>query len=380
MTTITHCLRLALCLVLPAAAAAQDAVMVSIPEVRVVAEAESDETIQAPYLPPVQGTRIYSGKKTSVIDLDELPRITNNNYRQALAKTPGLYLSEETTPLLSIGYRGLDPSRVQYTQVLKDGIPIHADQFGYPEAYYTPPLDTVDRIEFLRGGAALLYGPQPGGALNFITHRPRQDRPFSFGTTNTFGSDNYYSNFTYVDGTSGRVGYYGYYNHRETDGFRDANSDVSLDAGHLKLVLDANKDSRWIFSVDAYAEEHGEPGGLTFATGLVGGLRAVNYNENRNATSRFFDVFELERYFASLAWEKDFSEATKMTVTGWGGYYSRFSERQRGGGFGTLPLPGTTVSMTVEHQEFYTEGIEARLRHDYELWGGTHTIAGGIQA
>jgi Fe(3+) dicitrate transport protein len=377
---IPHCLHLALCLVLPAAAPAQEAVMTSIPEVRVVAEAESDETIQAPYLPPVQGTRIYSGKKTSVIDFDELPRITNNNYRQALTKTPGLYLSEETTPLLSIGYRGLDPSRVQYTQVLKDGIPIHADQFGYPEAYYTPPLDTVDRIEFLRGGAALLYGPQPGGALNFITHRPRQDRPFSFGTTNTFGSDNYYSNFSYVDGTSGRVGYYGYYNHRETDGFREANSEVSLDAGYLKLVLDANKSSRWIFTLDVYAEEHGEPGGLTFATGFVGGLQAVNYNENRNGTSRFFDVFELERYFASLAWEKDFSETTRMTITGWGGYYSRFSERQRGGGFGTRPNPAAPVSMTVEHQEFYTEGIEARIRHDYELWGGTHTIAGGIQA
>ena len=114
------------------------------------------------------------------------PRITNNNYRQALAKTPGLYLSEETTPLISIGYRGLDPGRVQFTQVLKDGIPIHADQFGYPEAYYSPPLDTVDRLEFLRGGAALLYGPQPGGALNYITHRPRIDRAFAFGSSTYF--------------------------------------------------------------------------------------------------------------------------------------------------------------------------------------------------
>jgi Fe(3+) dicitrate transport protein len=354
---------------------AQDAPAATLSEVRVEAESESDETIQAPYLPPVQGTRIYSGKKTSVIDLDEFPRITNNNYRQALAKTPGLYLSEETTPLLSIGYRGLDPGRVQFTQVLKDGIPIHADQFGYPEAYYTPPLDTVDRLEFVRGGAALLYGPQPGGALNFLTHRPRQDRLFSFGTINTFGSDNFYSNFTYLDGTSGRIGYYGYYNHREGDGFRDANSDFNLDAGHLKLVLDANSGSRWIFSLDAYSEENGEPGGLTFATGPD----AVNYNENRNATSRFFDLFELERYFASLAWEKDFSAATRLTITGWGGFYSRFSSRQRGGGFGTLPTGPTANSTTIEDQKFYTEGLDARMRHDYELWNGTHTITGGLQ-
>src|SRR5687767_2931385 len=151
------------CLSLSAQApdAATDVVMPTI-----VVEAESDALVQGPFLPAVEGTRINSGKKSSLIDLDAFPRITNNNYRQALALTPGLYVSEESTPLVSIGYRGLDPHRVQFTQVLKDGIPIHADQFGYPEAYYSPPLDTVDRIEFLRGGAALLYGPQPGGALD----------------------------------------------------------------------------------------------------------------------------------------------------------------------------------------------------------------------
>ena len=356
---------------------AQDAVS-RLSEVVVEAEAESEdeERVQGPFLPGVQGTRIYSGKKTSIVDLDRLPRITNNNYRQAFATTPGLFVSEETSPLVSIGYRGLDPNRVQYTQVLKDGIPITADQFGYPEAYYTPPLDTVDRIEFLRGGAALLYGPQPGGALNYITHRPRTDRPFSFGTTNTFGSDNYWSNFTFVDGTTGRLGYYAYFNHRETDGFRSSNSAFDLNAAQLKLVLDGTTDSRWILTLEGYEEQHGEPGGLTFATGP----NAVNYNEDRNRASRLYDLFELERYFASLAWERDFSDATKMTLTAWGGKYTRFSVRQRGGGFGTLPTGPQANSTSIEDQQFYTAGFEARLRHDYALFGGEHTISGGFQA
>lgn len=348
----------------------------------VVGEAEHAETVQGPFLPPVQGTKINAGKKTAVIDLDELPKINNNNYRQALTKTPGLLLSEETSPLISIGYRGLTPHRAQFTQVLKDGIPIHADQFGYPEAYYTPPLDTVDRIEFIHGGASLMYGPQPGGALNYVTHRPRMDREFSARSQHIFGSDSLYSTFNSVDGTIDRLGYYAYFNHRQTDGFRTDNSDVDLYAGSAKLVLDADQDSRWIFNFDGYAEEHGEPGGLRLAPHTNASVASVVYGVDGDAASRFFDRFRLERYFASLAWERDFSEDTALTVTGWGGYYSRFSKRQRTAGalqFGILPNGATTNSNTIEHQEFYTQGLEARLRHDWTLGANTQTFAGGVQ-
>ncbi len=134
----------------------------------VTGESEAVAIDQRGWLPAVQGAAIFAGKKTAVIDLDGQARNVGNSYRKALSQTPGLLLAEESSPLVSIGYRGLDPHRAQFMQVLKDGIPIHADQFGYPEAYYTPPLDTVDRIEFMHGGAALQHGPQPGGALNYI--------------------------------------------------------------------------------------------------------------------------------------------------------------------------------------------------------------------
>lgn len=337
-----------------------------LPDMVVTGEAEHESTVQGPFLPAVQGTKINAGKKTAVLDLDELPTINNNNYRQALTKTPGLLLSEETSPLVSIGYRGLNPHRAQFTQVLKDGIPIHADQFGYPEAYYTPPLDTVDRIEFLHGGASLMYGPQPGGALNYVTHRPRTDKEFSLRSQHIFGSDSLYSTFNSVDGTIDRVGYYAYFNHRQTDGFRDANSDVELFAGSAKLVLDATTDSRWILTYDGYDEEHGEPGGLTVA----------GFAANPDTTTRFNDRFRLERHFASLAWEKDVSENTAFTATAWGGYYSRFSKRQGGGGFGTVAAgPGNSI----EDQEFYTQGLEARVRHDWAWGENLNTLAAGVQ-
>lgn len=341
---------------------------VKLPTIVVTGESETDATIQPAFLPAVEGTRIYSGKKTTVLDLDALPAIVNNNYRQALSLTPGLLLSEETTPLVSIGYRGLAPHRAQFMQVLKDGIPIHADMFGYPEAYYTPPLDTVDRMEFIHGGASLMYGPQPGGALNYVTHLPSRAARFTGGSSQIFGSDGLYSTFNYATGTEGRVGYYAYFNHRQADGFRAANSDVGLYTGSVKLVLDADTDSRWIFAFDGYQEEHGEPGGLSLTAG-------PNYNVNRAATTRPNDRFRLERFFPSLTWEKDFSEGTKLEVKAWGGYYSRLSKRQTGGGFGTVTVG---AGNTIEFQEFYTAASEARLRHDWTMGDHTHTFAGGV--
>lgn len=334
----------------------------------VTAESEADETNQQGWLPEVAGAAIFSGKKTAVIDTDAQARIVGNNYRQALSQTPSLLLSEESSPLVSIGYRGLNPHRAQFTQVLRDGIPIHADQMGYPEAYYTPPLDTVDRIEFLHGGAALQHGPQPGGSLNYVTHRPRTDKEFSLRTQHVFGSDDLYSTFSSADGTVGRLGYYLYFNHRESDGFRSANSDYELNNAAIKLLYSFENGGTLIFNADTYEEEHGEPGGLSVASFNDGSLKAT----------RLHDRFSLDRDSVSLTYEIEPTPDSFFTATAWWSDYTRYSKRQRGGGFGTLPSGGSANSNSIENQEFETLGIDSRYRLN---WGGEaqHTLSAGVQ-
>ena len=336
----------------------------------VYGEAENDAVIQPPFPLAVEGNKIFVGKRATIIDLDALPKVQANNYRQALALTPGLLFSEETTPLVSIGYRGIgEPHRMQFMQVLKDGIPIHADPFGYPEAYYTPPLDTVDRIEFIRGGGSLMYGPQPGGAFNYVTYLPQRDSAFSFRSQNIFGTDELFSSYSAVDGTLGKLGYLGYFNHRESQGFRQANSQYRLNGGHGKLVWEFDEDTRLIFGFDGYEEEHGEPGGLT----------RRDFARNPEKTTRFHDEFRLRRYAGSLELQHRIQPGTELNVKTWGGYYQRWSKRQRGGGFGTRPTGAASLTNTIENQEFYTFGIEPRLRHDWEAFGGQHTLAAGMQ-
>ncbi len=322
---------------------------------------------EGPFLPNVYETKIYSGKKTSIIDAQDYPTISNNNYRQVLSKTPGLLLSEETTPLVSIGYRGLDPHRAQFIQVLKDGIPIHADMFGYPEAYYTPPLQTIDRTEFIRGGAGLMYGPQPGGALNYITKDPVTDRALVTHAENIFGSFDYFSTYESASGTLGPVGYSAYIHERQNEGFRDHNSDYQVISSGIKTVLNQTSDSRLTLNYDEYHEEHGEPGGLTKA----------QFEMDPTVTTRFHDRFRLERYYGNIRYEKDFSEKTKLDAKLYGGRYRRYSKRQRGGGFGTLPTGANSATNEIEEQDFYNLGFEPRFRHDYELFGQEHTLTFG---
>ena len=70
-----------------------------------------------PALPPVEGTRINSGKKTSFVKPAEFPTFAGNDYREAMATTPGIIVSEEPqSPIINFGYRGLNSQRSEFMQ------------------------------------------------------------------------------------------------------------------------------------------------------------------------------------------------------------------------------------------------------------------------
>ncbi|MEL6356484.1 MAG: TonB-dependent receptor plug domain-containing protein, partial [Bacteroidota bacterium] len=113
----------------------------------------------------VEGTAIYAGRKSEVVDLSKLTinRATNNP-RQIYATVTGLniYESDDAGLQLSIGGRGLDPNRTASFNVRQNGYDISADALGYPESYYSPPAEAIDRVQVVRGAASLQYGTQFG--------------------------------------------------------------------------------------------------------------------------------------------------------------------------------------------------------------------------
>ena len=136
----------------------------------VTIQAERERTFGLTRLQAVENFGIYEGRKSEVIVLKDITaNLATNNARQVYARITGLNIweSDQAGLQLGIGGRGLNPNRTSNFNVRQNGYDISADALGYPESYYTPPVEALERIEIVRGAASLQYGTQFGGMLNF---------------------------------------------------------------------------------------------------------------------------------------------------------------------------------------------------------------------
>ena len=136
-------------------------------------------------LPEVEDFRINAGKKNEVIRVRDLDaNLAMNNSRQIFGRTPGISIWENDGSGIQLGVasRGLSPNRSWEFNVRMNGYDITPDPMGYPEAYFTPPMEVVEKIEVIRGASSLQFGPQFGGLLNFVLRRPDQSTRFTAET------------------------------------------------------------------------------------------------------------------------------------------------------------------------------------------------------
>ena len=176
-------------------------------------------------MPETKDNVLFSGKKNEVLKLSSINgNLTNNNAREIFARIPGVTVweNEGSGLQINVGVRGLSPNRSWEINTRQNGVDMSADVFGYPEAYYNPPLEAVETIQMVRGGASLQFGPQFGGMLNYVLKREK-DKPFSFETQNTVGSYGLVSSFNSIGGKYKKWSYYLYNHSRNAKGWRENN-------------------------------------------------------------------------------------------------------------------------------------------------------------
>ncbi len=176
-------------------------------------------------MPEVVGTNIYAGKKNTLIVMDNVRgNVSMNNMRQVLSKVAGIHIWESDPSGLQIGIatRGLSPNRSWEFNVRQNGYDIAADPFGYPEAYYNPQLQAVQRIEIVRGQGSLQYGPQFGGLVNYILRNGSDiKKRVAFETQQTIGSNGLINTYNAVGGKTKKINYYSFFDHKNGNGWRE---------------------------------------------------------------------------------------------------------------------------------------------------------------
>jgi Fe(3+) dicitrate transport protein len=158
---------------------------------------KSKGAIGASRLYGIEGMMITYGKKSELINMEQaIANTATSNSRQIYARIPGLNIFENdgSGQSVGIGGRGLNPNRMSNFNTRQNGYDISADALGYPESYYTPPAEAIDRIEILRGAASLQFGTQFGGMINYRLVQPSHKNMHfktrlsigSFGLINTY--------------------------------------------------------------------------------------------------------------------------------------------------------------------------------------------------
>ena len=212
-----------------------------------LSEAEIEEVNESgvEWLNSIQNGNIYRGIKSSVIRLNKEIIVPGEvQARSVFNKIPGVNVWESDAAGLQIGIgvRGLSPNRLSYISVRQNGSPIAADPLGYPESYYTPSLESVEKIEYVSGASALQYGSQLGGMLDFKMKEGRfnMDDHFRFISSSTFyisGDSNLRNNrnfFFESQGGSEKKAHYLCYDLKKGDGWR-SNTDFRSQNFYLAL-------------------------------------------------------------------------------------------------------------------------------------------------
>jgi Fe(3+) dicitrate transport protein len=270
----------------------------------------------------VEGTRIYAGKKNEVILVDQLVgNKANNNARQVYSQIVGLniYESGDGGLQLSIGGRGLDPNRSANFNTRQNGYDISPDVLGYPESYYTPPAEALSQIQVVRGAASLQYGTQFGGLINFKMHTPVPDKKIELIARQSVGSFNFFSSFNSLSGTTGKLSYYTYYHHKQSDGFRP-NSVYKSNNTFTYLNYQFNLETSLSFEYTY----------LNYLAQQSGGLTDTRFDLDPMYSNRTRNWFEIDWNLAAINFNHNFSSKTKLSAMIFGLVAERNSLGYRG--------------------------------------------------
>ncbi len=325
-------------------------------------------------LPEIQGTYIFSGKKSEVINLKDInANIAEKTSRQIFAKIPGVFVydMDGAGNQTNISTRGLDPHRGWEFNIRKNGVILNSDMYGYPASHFSMPFEAIERIELVRGTGSLQYGAQFGGMLNYVTKQPDTTKTFGFETSNSIGSYGLSSTFNAVGGKIGKFEYYAYYSKRVSDGYRK-NSKSNYDGQFFTLKYHPTEQ----ITVNA------ELGRSNYLYQTPGPLNDSMFYADPRQSTRSRNYFSPEIYVPSIGLEWQLSPKTRLSWLTSAVLGQRSSVQfDKASTIMDTINPSTLhyANRQVDLDNFNSLNSELRLLHNYKIGNTSSTLAAGVQ-
>jgi Fe(3+) dicitrate transport protein len=345
-----------------------------LPELTLVGRGSKSDIHQ---LPQIVGTSIYAGKKSSLVVMDNVQgNIVSNTMRQVLGKLPGIFIWESESSGIQIGIaaRGLSPNRSWEFNIRQNGFDIAADPFGYPEAYYNPQLQSVQRIEIVRGHGSLQYGPQLGGMVNYILKNGSEfKKPFEFETNQTLGSNGLFNSYNAIGGNTKKINYYAFYDHRSGNGWRD-NSQFRSETLSGTITYKLSSRLSLTTEITKWASRSQQAGGLTDS----------QYQLDPQQSVRARNWFDLSWLTPGITADYKISSNQHVNVK----MFGIVADRNSVGFFpsgGILikdtinTTTGTYNSRTIDIDKYRNFGAEARYLLQYNIGKQQSNLSAGLR-
>ncbi|MDP2386811.1 MAG: TonB-dependent receptor [Bacteroidota bacterium] len=323
-------------------------------------EAAKENNFGITRLNNVEGTAIYAGKKTEVVLIGDLnANLATNNQRQLFAKVAGINIFENDGAglQLGIGGRGLNPNRVSNFNTRQNGYDISADALGYPESYYSPPSEAVERIEIIRGAASLQYGTQFGGFINFrFKNGDEAIKKFNVISRQTLGSFGFLNSFNSFYGKVKKLSYYTFVQYKQGTGWRPRSA-FDQQTAHASLKYQINES---ISIKVEYTYNH-------YLAQQAGGLTDKDFYKDPSASKRPRNWFKVDWNLFATELNYKINDRTKLSWVSFG----LLAGRDALGFLGRADRPDdTTKNRDLLQDDYKNVGSELRFLHRYKFLKG----------
>ncbi|CAH1553948.1 TonB-dependent receptor family protein [Vibrio rotiferianus] len=313
----------------------------------------------------LEDVKEYPGART-VLTSKQIEKTAAHSIDAALQSVPGIKVQDETGTgvLPNISVRGLKASRSGHAQFLMDGVPLTLAPYGHTgQSIFPATLSMLDRIDIVRGGAAVQYGPNNvGGVINLVT------KPIP----NTWQTE--ISNRLTVF-EAGDTPFNDFY--LRTGGWLTDTFAIQLEGNFLKGesfrehsdtdVKNFQAKAQWLLSdtqeLQAFIQRYDAD------TQMPGALSPEDYKKDRTQSKRPYDEYQGKstRWSVKYLHDLNIADSAELEVLTFGHNSERFFQwgfNSAGGHWADPSLPSTDIRTSP--REFRVYGVEPKLAMYFE--------------